>query len=87
MGVQQRGADALALAVRADREDGQVVMVGTGRVVAVQLLIEGQEVTQVRAGEGGQLPGVAVGWWTRAAAGGSTARRRPGRGSSGRARR
>ena len=42
-GVQQRGAGALALPVRADREDGQVLVEDAGRVVAVQLLIEGQE--------------------------------------------
>ena len=51
MSGQQRGADALVLPVRAD---GQVLMEGTGRVVPVQLLIEGQEVAQVRAGESGQ---------------------------------
>lgn len=34
-GVQQRGAGALALAVRADRQDGQVVMEDSRRVVPV----------------------------------------------------
>jgi hypothetical protein len=65
MSVQQRGADALALPFRPDREDGQVVMESTGRVVAVQCLIESQEIAEVRAGDGSQLLGVPVGWCAR----------------------
>ena len=43
VGAQQRGAGALALPVRADGEDGQVVVRDAGRVVAVQFLVEGHE--------------------------------------------
>ena len=43
VGVQQRGADALALQVRADGEDGQVVVRDTGQVVGIQFLIKGHE--------------------------------------------
>ena len=40
---QQCGAGALSLPVRADCEDGQVVVEDPGRMVPVELLVEGQE--------------------------------------------
>ena len=66
---QQRGADAPPLPVRLDRQDGQVVVEYACRMVTVQRFIEGQEVTQVRAGEGGQLPGLLIGRCTWAVCG------------------
>jgi hypothetical protein len=45
-GVQQCGACALPLPVRADSQDGQVVVEDSGRVVPVELLVEGQEPVQ-----------------------------------------
>ena len=59
--LQQGGADALALGIRLDGEDGQMVVQDAGRVVTVEFRIEGQEPLQERAGDLGQVLGVPVG--------------------------
>ena len=61
VGAQQRAADALALPVRPDGEDGQVVVGGAGRVVPVERCVEGQEPAGPGAGRGGEPVGVAGG--------------------------
>ena len=54
VGLQQRGADALALPVGPDGQDRQVMVGEPGRVMLVQRGVERLEPVQVRAGRPGQ---------------------------------
>ena len=61
VGVQQRGADAAALAAGADGEDGEVVVFGAGQVVGVQFGVEDSEPVRPRPGDAGQVLVIPVG--------------------------
>src|SRR6266568_9323206 len=62
VGVQQRGASALALGVGVDGEDGQVVVGEAGGVTAVEGGVEGAEPVGPAAGGGGQPRGIVSGF-------------------------
>jgi hypothetical protein len=60
-GVQQRGADTLALPVRADGKDGQVVVLGTGQMAGMEFPVEGDEPPGPPAGDPGHVLVISIG--------------------------
>src|ERR1017187_6472504 len=59
--AQQRGAQTVALPVRADGQQGQVVVGGPGGGAAVQFLVKGPEPAGPGTGDGGEPLIVALG--------------------------
>src|ERR1039458_8870999 len=59
--AQQRGAQSVALPVRADGQQGQVVVGGPGGVAAVPFLVKGPEPAGPGTGDGGEPLIVALG--------------------------